>query len=238
MPGQRLGRRLTSLLHGMCIHRLGAAQRAVKHEGPAQQNPLLRLGFRIVFVLIRFHPSDCLSRCHQVHLYGHRVRTEMRDGALVIVPEPIGEHEYNDKLIPSGFFDQPLTENVSAVLFSNAGTIAKFDRMGVVAGFAEPDVEYIRFGLRYNSDPKAVMGTPFFENVQSDDYDEWWTDEVQVFHNPRAERPIDFNALPGAIHHYFEDSELRSFAPEGSVLTSYTMLIVKHEESIAKKTAL
>jgi hypothetical protein len=39
------------------------------------------------------------------------------------------------KVIPSGFFDLPGPENVSAVLFSNSGTISKFNRMGVVAGF-------------------------------------------------------------------------------------------------------
>lgn len=154
----------------------------------------------------------------------------MRDGALMIIPEPIVEHEFGEKRVPSGFFDQPLAENISAVVFSNAGTIAKFDRMGVVAGFAEPGVQYVRFGLRYNSDANASMGTPFFDNVQSADYEEWWTDEIQVFHNPRAKRGLDFFALPGAIHHYFKDGDLHSFAPEGSVLSSYTMLITTHDE--------
>lgn len=163
------------------------------------------------------------------YLYGHRVRSEMRDGALVIIPEPVAEHGFGEKRIPSGFFDQPLAENVSAVIFSNAGTIAKFDRMGVVAGFAEPGVRYVRFGLRYNSDPNAAMGTPFFDDVQSPDYEEWWTDEVQVFHNPRAVHPLEFMALPGATHHYFEEGDLRTFAPEGSVLSSYTMLMTTHD---------
>ena len=154
----------------------------------------------------------------------------MRDGALVIIPEPIVEHEFGEKRIPSGFFDQPLAENISAVIFSNAGTIAKFDRMGVVAGFAEPGVQYVRFGLRYNSDANASMGTPFFDNVQSADYEEWWTDEIQVFHNPRAKLYLDFFALPGAIHHYSKDGDLHSFAPEGSVLSSYTMLKTTHDD--------
>lgn len=163
------------------------------------------------------------------YLYGHRVRSEMRDGALVIIPEPIAEHEFGEKQIPSGFFDQPMAENVSAVMFSNAGTIAKFDRMGVVAGFAESDVRYVRFGLRYNSDPDATMGTPFFDDVQSTEYEEWWTDEIQVFHNPKAVHPLEFMALPGATHHYFEDGELQTLAPEGSVLSSYTMLMTTRD---------
>ena len=42
--------------------------------------------------------------------------------------------------MPSGFFDEPGAANVSAVIFSNAGTLSKFDRMGIIAGFEEPGV--------------------------------------------------------------------------------------------------
>lgn len=167
------------------------------------------------------------------YLYGHRIRTEMRDEVLVVVPEPITEHEFAGKRIPSSFFDQPKAENVSAVIFSNAGTIAKFDRMGVVAGFAEPGVRYIRFGYRYDPNPDAVVGKTFFEDVAGPDYEEWWTDEVQVIHNPNARLPLEFMALPGATHHYFEDGDLRTFAPVGSVLSSYTMLMTERRDEEA-----
>ncbi len=46
-------------------------------------------------------------------------------GSLVIMPQKIETHSWGDKEIPSGFFDQPGSENVSAILFSNSGTIAK-----------------------------------------------------------------------------------------------------------------
>jgi hypothetical protein len=57
------------------------------------------------------------------------------NGEIIIVPEKIGMHEWKVKEVPFGFFDLPDAENVSAVLFSNSGTIAKFNRMGTLAGF-------------------------------------------------------------------------------------------------------
>lgn len=88
--------------------------------------------------------------------------------------------------IPSDFFDQPGAENVSAVLFSNAGTIARFDRMSVVAGFGAPEHRYQRIGFRFNPDPNAASGIPFSEDVSSPGYSEGWSDELQIFHNPNA----------------------------------------------------
>ena len=76
------------------------------------------------------------------------------------------DHVYGEKVVPSGFFDLPGAENVSAVLFSNAGTLAKFDRMGVAAGFAPADHRYFRIGLRYNPDRNAVQGIPFSTEIQ------------------------------------------------------------------------
>jgi len=164
------------------------------------------------------------------YLYGQRVYWEFEEGHLVVKPQRIANHEYRGKVVPSGFFDQPKAENVSAVLFSNAGTIAKFDRMGVVAGFGAPGVRYLRVGLRYNPDPNEIMGTPFLDDVTDPDYEEYWTDEIQVFHNPNATHPLPFEALLGATHHYFEDGMLKSIAPVGAVLSSYSIILEPRQE--------
>lgn len=119
----------------------------------------------------------------------------------------------------------PDAENVSAVIFSNAGTIAKFDRMGTVAGFGTEGYKYVRVGLRYNPDPNAVMGIPFSENVTADDYEEYWTQEIQVFHNPNAKHRLPFDWLLGATHHYDEDGLLASHCPEDAVLSSFTLIV-------------
>lgn len=165
------------------------------------------------------------------YLYGSRVYWEMEGDILVIKPEKIGKHQFRDKKIPSAFFDQPKAENISAVIFSNAGTLAKFDRMGVVAGFGADGYRYWRTGFRYNPDPNAFIGTPFSEEVKADGYEEYWTQEVQVFHNPNAKHPLPFNWLLGATHHYFEDGFMKSHAPIDSVLTSFTTVMKLVSES-------
>ncbi|WP_143710168.1 hypothetical protein [Parvibaculum lavamentivorans] len=125
----------------------------------------------------------------------------------------------------SGFFDLPDSENVSAVIFSNAGTIAKFDRMGVTAGFGADGYSYFRVGFRYNPDPNAVMGEAFRVDVREESYEEYWTQEIQVFHNPNAKHPLPFEALLGATHHRFENGHLESLTPTGAVLSSFTLLL-------------
>jgi hypothetical protein len=171
------------------------------------------------------------------YLYGQRISWEYQEDRLIITPEPIGDHTYGAKTIPSGFYDQPMAENVSAVLFSNAGTIAKFDRMGVAAGFATPNTGYLRMGFRSDPNPDSPMGVQFVDDVTAPGYEEWWTEEIQVFHNPKAKHPLPFDWLPGAIHHFLEDGLLKSFAPIGTVLSSYT-LILQPKADMGKEDAL
>ena len=159
------------------------------------------------------------------YLYGSRVYWEFVDDKLVIHPQKLEKHTYGEKEIPSGFFDLPNAENVSAVIFSNAGTLAKFDRMGVAAGFGVDGYKYFRTGFKSDPNPQAVMGRPFSEEVRDDGYEEYWTQEIQVFHNPNAKHPLPFEWLLGANHHFWEDGQLKSFAPVDSVLSSYTAVI-------------
>ncbi len=159
------------------------------------------------------------------YLYGSRVTWRFEEDQLIIDSHEIGEHEYNGKKIPSGFFDLPDAENVSAVIFSNAGTIAKFDRMGVAAGYGAEGYGYFRIGLKPDPAPNAVVGEAFHVDVSDPDYEEYWTQEIQVFHNPNAKYPLPFDALLGATHHYFEDGQLQSHSPHDAVLSSFSMLV-------------
>ena len=159
------------------------------------------------------------------YLYGSRITWSFEGDNLVINTQAIDNHEYNGKKVPSGFFDLPDAENVSAVVFSNAGTIAKFDRMGVAADYAALGYGYFRVGLKPNPDPNAVMGEMFHLDVQDPEYEEFWTQEIQVFHNPNAKHPLPVEAMLGATHHYFEDGKFQSLTPEDAVLSSFTMLV-------------
>ena len=159
------------------------------------------------------------------YLYGKRVEWEMVDGQLLVRAIKNPSHKYGEKTVPSGFFDQPSAENVSAVLFSNAGTIAKFDRMGVIAGFAAPDHTYMRGGYRYNPDPDATQGIPFYENVADPSYAEGWSDELQIFHNPDARYPLSHTWLTGLAQFYFSDGEQCSLIPDHHVWSSTTLVL-------------
>lgn len=160
-----------------------------------------------------------------IYLYGHRVDWSMKDGKLHISTAPVNEHVYRDKTIPSGFFELPGAENISAVLFSNAGTIAKFDRMGVAAGFAAKGHRYFRMGTKFDPTPEAMEGQPFSVELIYPDYEEGWSDEIQVFHNPKAKYPLPPSWLPGLAHHFFEDGKLFSIDTEGRVLGSLTLVM-------------
>lgn len=166
------------------------------------------------------------------YLYG--VRTTHHhgaDGRLVITNESVETHSYGTKTIPSGFFAQPDAENVSAVIFSNAGTLSKFDRMGTAAGYGATDHKYIRFGYLVDADPNAAQGRPFSVEVDADGYAERWTQELQVFHNPNAARPLSEDALPMATHHRLVDGQFVSEGAADTVLASMTLILHLRDDS-------
>ncbi len=156
-------------------------------------------GKPLVFAIHDFHSKGSMTWSRTAlmeYLYG--VRSSVVDGKPAITR--IETHEWNGKTIPSGFFSQPSAENVSAVLFSNAATITKFNRMGKLAGLGGENVKIIRAGTRFNPDPMALTGIPFYEDVDSPDYEESWSESLVMYHNPNAIHPIDPNDFPDISH--------------------------------------
>src|SRR5439155_20616393 len=83
------------------------------------------------------------------YLYGLRASWfQDASGKLHITESPVERHTWKEKTIPSGFFNQPDAERVSAVLFSNSATLSKFNRMGKLAGFGSDRVLMTRIGIR------------------------------------------------------------------------------------------
>ena len=153
------------------------------------------------------------------------------NGSLKITPKKITEHRWRDKTIPSGFFDLPDTENVSAVIFNNSGTIAKFKRMGVLAGFGSRRLLMVREGYAVNPDPNATKPLPFKYVVDASDPSETWSQGIDVLHNPRAKFPIKPVLLPGAAHHrLLENGQIESLTPTFQPLTSFTSTFVVRDE--------
>ncbi len=158
------------------------------------------------------------------YLYGHRIEYELVNDQLVVGTKKGYDHVYGDKVVPTGFFELPGAEYISAVLFSNAGTLSKFDRMGVGAGFGAANHRYFRFGLRLNPDPNAVEGNPFMDEILAG-HDESWAEELQLFHNPNARNPLPQRSLPGVTEHFFRNGQPISYSYGKPVLGSRTLIM-------------
>ena len=162
-----------------------------------------------------------------LYLYGYDHNwTRDAEGSLIISPQRIETHRWGEKVIISGYFRQPDAENISAVLFSNSGTIAKFNRMGILAGLGDPDLLVMREGLCVNHDPNATEAIPFHHIVNDPNYSEDWCEGLDVFHNPNALYPLNPSLLPGAAHHYLrENGQRESRTPDWHPLTSVTRML-------------
>jgi hypothetical protein len=97
--------------------------------------------------------------------------------------------------------------------------------MGIAAGFLAADHNYIRVGYRWNPDPNTAHPVPFADEIGQEDYVEYWADELQIFHNPRARAPLDPAVFNGVTQHFFRDGQQILVIPEKTVLTSYTLIL-------------
>jgi hypothetical protein len=142
------------------------------------------------------------------YLYG--VGADLRytpEGQKYGVEKKLREHVVGKKVIPTNFFAQEATRHVSAVLFSNAGTMAKINPMGVLAGFGDPEVTLIRTGGLFDPDPEVFEPVPFEVNIEDPGYEEYWADEICIYHNPNALVPLQAELLPDVAHFHLEDGK-------------------------------
>jgi hypothetical protein len=183
-------------------------------------------GHPLVIAIADFHDTSSFrwnEHALSCYLYGLKPRQTSAPGEIVTaVFETIEEHRDGAKTIPSGFFSLPGAENVSAVIFSDAGTIAKFNRLGYDA-VRYPDVSMIRWGFASDPDPRAFMPTPFGYIVG--DVPETWRDGVSVFHNPNALHHIDHSFFDGLTQHWLAGTQLKSDVPEFHPFISQTTIL-------------
>lgn len=136
--------------------------------------------------------------------------------------------------IPAGLFRDLSMSHLSAVIFSNAATLGKFNRMGYLAGWRPSGLAMVREGLLFDRTPGALEPIPFKLDILSDEYasmwpcGEAWCQELEVYHNPSATHPINFDLLPGATHWFERDGKIVcSTMWEWSVLSSVTHVNLK-----------
>ena len=184
-------------------------------------------GHPFAIAIADFHAPGSMTWSHtalSIYLYGVSVdRITGLDGKEVAVSKPLKKHKKGTKEIPAGFFEQPGTEHISAIIFSNAGTKAKVTRMGTLAGFGDPSIAVRRMGILSNPEPGALEGIDFDINIENPEYHERWRDELEIYHNPNALIPWpDESVIPGATHFKKEDGEYVWRGEGLRVLTSIT----------------
>lgn len=187
-------------------------------------------GKPLIFAIMDFSSEGSMMTTNTslpLYLYGYDYdhNTDERTGRLYINPQKVSEHRWQKKRIPSSFFDLPGAENVSAVLYSNSGTISKFERMGVLAGLGSKRIRVYRQGTVYNDNLNSAVPNTFCVEVTKSDYSESWAEGMIVFHNPKALNPISENMFPNAGHYrLLSDGQYSAMLPEWHVISSITYI--------------
>lgn len=197
-------------------------------------------GHAFALAIADFHESGSMVWSREAlptYLYGLRADVEGEGSDRRAIGTPIsnltGEHA-----IPAGLFRDPEFAHLSAVIFSNAGTMAKFNRMGFLAGWRPSGLEMVRRGILFDRTPGALEPIDFELSVGSAEYQslwpwgEAWCQELEVYHNPLAANPIPFDLIPGATHWFERDGDVEcSTIWENSVLSSVTLLRMEEQKA-------
>lgn len=175
-------------------------------------------GKPIVLAVQDFHIPHSMSFSSGTlmpYLYGRRFSALYNaQDELIVSNVERTDHTWEGKTIPSGFFKQPNAEHISAVISNPLGTISKFNRMGVGAGFGIDGVQMILTGTRHDHDPNAAVPKRFVLRVRPDKWDEPWCGGLNVFHNPRALHPLKRDVFRDCAQHFEEDGNNLSYVPE------------------------
>lgn len=156
------------------------------------------------------------------YLYGVEFDSNCNDqGDLVPTFEKIKEHRVGEKVVPSGFFEQPGAEYVSAVLFSNTGDLDTFNRMGYVDSGYDPSYLMFREGMCYGGDSKSILPSPFVYRLGSLKAPvERWSTGLVVAHNPNAKYPLPSGFFGDAVENFQND--------EGAIVSGFNCAFLPH----------
>ncbi len=183
----------------------------------------------IVFAIEAFHEMGSLYYSDNSlgqYLYGLRHYPDWtEDGHLVVRSKAIESHQLGSKVIPSNFFAQPEAEHISAVIFSNSGTHAKFNRMGYQAGYYRGNMQAIRRGACYDPDSEAAKPLEFSYDVDDPPIPETWGQGLVVFHNPHALFPIPRGYFVDTAEQYEKDGQITTDVPAFHPYMSQTVFI-------------
>lgn len=140
------------------------------------------------------------------YLYGISAQAIEIDGKRVAVGRE-EERLLGASGFPAGLFRNDAHADLSAIIFTNACALSKFNRVALTWGMPSHVRRYVRYGKFRDRSLGALDGIPFCLDILSDDYRVLWPDgrepwcaELEVFHNPYARNPLPRALLPEATH--------------------------------------
>ena len=168
------------------------------------------------------------------YLYGQGAEVAEIDGRRQVVSISASQL-LGASAFPAGLFASDRHAELSAVIFSNACSIAKLNRVAISGGGAPKGWRYMRIGKFFDRNPSAPEGNPFCLDVTSAEYRslwphgyEPWSAELEVFHNSFASHPVPFALMPEATHWFSQNGEIIcSSVYETSILWSQTRVLNK-----------
>lgn len=192
------------------------------------------VGKPFILAVADFHASGSMRWSRQGltgYLQGSGATVAEVDGRLQAVPMP-AETLLGPAQFPAGLFGNDRHAELSAVIFSNACSISKLNRVPISASGAPAGYRYTRVGEFFDRAPGALKGIPFCLDITSEEYRnlwphkyEPWTAEMEVFHNPFARHPVPFELLPEAQHWFEADGEWQCISGyKTSILWSQTWI--------------
>lgn len=167
------------------------------------------------------------------YLYGYNYKPSSDSkGNLIVSPIKIDNYvKSNGTEISSGFFFQPNSENVSAIIFSSSGTVSKFNRMGMQAKLGSDKVTLMQFGVFYNHRQDATE--PELRSSQVNEFsNETWSEGVIIYHNPNALIPLNQELFDERVAQIFFDVKeklITSLMPKKFPYCSFTYNLLKKE---------
>lgn len=179
----------------------------------------------LVLAIHDFHQRDSMIWSRQgleTYLYGAERQFEFdKHGRIKEKVKTHQTHTWKNKVIPSGFFSQPESENISAVIHSHQATVGKFLRMGYLAQFGRRDIDIMLTGQAYyNNSP---IPTDYTIDIKEQGYEELWHDSITIYHNPNTRKPLDFHLFEGVAQVIFKDGKYHSIVPEFYPINARTM---------------
>ena len=182
-----------------------------------------------VLVIEAFHDDDSLLLSEGAltsYLYGLDHVAHWGPGKeLVIDWKEVGEFKLGPKTIPANFFELPGSENISAVVFSNSGTVTKFERMGYQSGIGHDAIDVSRMGFSYSQGQHTMDPSWFSYGLDDPPLVEHWGQGLVALHNPNALRPIPKDFFAEAAQSSIKDGQLVTEAARWHPFSSKTLIV-------------